>query len=260
MAATENHTTAREGHVVAKRFYNRTVSEKFLYTSFLLLAGLGYLMASAYLYVTHEMNDGKPGLSVEDVADSYYGNRSGTRLEAAIRGPMSGFISDEDRELMVAWLKDGGEEDHYQKEILPILQKTCLNCHTKSVNPNIPDYNSYQGLHEVSKVDTGMSMASLLKLSHIHLFGISILLFVLGFIFIQSEVNVYFKRFLVVSPMLAVFVDVASWFLTKWDSHYAMVVIVAGAVLGFSMAAQILISLYQIWFLRAPAIPAPPLK
>lgn len=242
------------------RYYTLTLSEKLLYTSFLLLIGLGYLMATAYLYVTHEMNDGKPGLSVQDVADSYYGNRSGTRLEAAIRGPMSGFISDEDRGLMVAWLKDGGKENGYTTEILPILQKSCLACHTKSVNPNIPDYNTFKGLHEVSQVDTGMSIASLLKLSHIHLFGISILLFVLGFIFIQSEVNVHFKRFLVVSPMLAVFVDVGSWFLTKWDSHYAMVVIIAGAVLGFSMAAQILISLYQIWFLKAPSTPAAPLK
>ncbi len=244
------------------RFYTKTISEKLLYTSFLLLVGLGYLMATAYLYVTHEMNDGKPGLSVADVANSYYGNRSGTRLEAAIRGPMSGFISEEDREAMVAWLKDGGEADHYEPTIKPILQKTCLNCHVASSGMNLPDFSTYEGIHKVSSVDTGMSMASLLKLSHIHLFGISILLFVLGWIFIQSEINVHFKRFLVVSPMIAVFVDVLSWFLTKWDSHYAMVVIVAGAILGFSMAAQILISLYQIWFLKRPANPElhPPLK
>jgi hypothetical protein len=241
------------------RYYTLTLSEKLLYTSFLLLVGLGYLMATSYLYVTHEMNDGKPGLSVEDVASSYYGNRSGTRLEAAIRGPMSGFISEEDRVLMVAWLKDGAGEDHYAKEIRPILEKTCLACHNKATNPNIPDYSTFEGLHQVSQVDTGMSMASLLKLSHIHLFGISMLLFVIGYIFIQSELNVWFKRALVVSPMLAVFIDVASWFLTKWDDHYAIVVILAGGILGVSMALQILISLYQIWFLKAPSNPAPPL-
>ncbi len=243
------------------RFYTKTVSEKLLYTSFLLLVGLGYLMAIAYLYVTHEMNDGKPGLSISDVASSYYGNRSGTRLEAAIRGPMAGFIEDEDRMRIVAWLKDGAEEGQYDKEIHPILAKTCLNCHDKKINPNYPDFTTYAGLREVSKTDTGMSMASLLKLSHIHLLGISMLLFVIGFIFIQAEVNVWFKRFLVVSPMLAVFVDVASWFLTKWDYHYAIVVIVAGGILGFSMALQILISLYQIWFLKRPANPEdhPPL-
>jgi hypothetical protein len=236
----------------AKRFYQCTLSEKLLYTSFLLLVGLGYLMATSYLYVTHEMNDGKPGLSVADVADSYYGNRSGTKLEAAIRGPMAGYISEDDRGVMVAWLKDGAQQAAYEPEIKPILQKTCLNCHVASSGMNLPDFSSYEGLHKVAEVDTGMSLASLLKLSHIHLFGISLLLFMLGFIFIQCEINVHFKRFLVVSPMVAVFVDVLSWFLTKWDSHYAIVVIVAGGVLGFSMAAQILISLYQIWFLKQP--------
>lgn len=241
------------GHVVPERFYDRTISEKLLYTCFLLLVGLGYLMATAYLYVTHEMNDGKPGLSISDVADSYYGNRSGTRLEAAIRGPMAGYIEEGDRNLMVAWLKDGAGEDHFEKEIKPILQKTCLNCHIASSGMNLPDFTTYEGIHKVAEVDTGMSMASLLKISHIHLFGISLLLFMLGSIFIQTEINVWFKRFLVVSPMVAVFVDVASWFLTKWDSQYAIVVIAAGGILGMSMALQILISLFQIWTLKPPA-------
>ncbi len=241
-----------EGHIVPKRFYDRTISEKLLYTSFLLLVGLGYLMATTYLYVTHEMNDGKSGLSVEDVANSYYGNRSGTRLEAAIRGPMAGNISADDTEVMVAWLKDGAEEEHFAKDIKPILDKTCLACHVQSSGMNIPDLSTYQGMHKFAEVDTGMSMASLLKLSHIHLFGISLLLFMLGSIFIQCEINVWFKRFLVVSPMLAVFVDVLSWFLTKYDSHYAVIVIAAGGILGVSMALQIMISLFQIWTLKKP--------
>ncbi len=55
-----------------------TLGEKLLYTAFLLLMGIAYLMALVYLYTSHAGNDGKPGLSVEDVAYSYYGNRSGT--------------------------------------------------------------------------------------------------------------------------------------------------------------------------------------
>lgn len=245
---------ALEGHIVPKRFYDRTISEKLLYTCYLLLLGLGYLMALSYLYVTHEMNDGKPGLSVEDVADSYYGNRSGTRLEAAIRGPMAGNISLDDRGIMVAWLKNGAQESGYTKDVEPILHKSCLVCHVKTSGMNLPDFSTYAGLHKYAAVDTGMSMNSLLKLSHIHLFGISLLLFMLGSIFIQCEINVWFKRWLVVSPMLAVFIDVLSWFLTKFDSNYAVIVVVAGAILGMSMALQILISLFQIWTLKKPVV------
>ncbi|MDO8414138.1 MAG: hypothetical protein Q7S51_10165 [Gallionellaceae bacterium] len=241
--------------MAARRFYDCTVSEKLLYTAFLLLVGVGYLMALGYLYVTHANNDSKPGLSVTDVADSYYGNRSGTRLEAAIRGPMAGYIQEEDRHVMVAWLKDGAPEADYATLIKPILQKTCLACHSTASGRNLPDFTTYQGLHEFAKVDTGMSLTSLLKLSHIHLFGISLLLFAIGFIFIQAEVQVWFKRFLVLSPMVAVFVDIMSWFLTKWDPVYAYTVVIAGAVLGFSMAMQMLISLYQIWFLKRPNAP-----
>lgn len=233
-----------------RRFYDCSVSEKLLFTSFLLLIGLGYLMAISYLYVTHVNNDGKPGLSIADVADSYYGNRSGTRLEAAIRGSMAGNIQEADRNVMVAWLKEGALEAGYTTQIKPILEKSCLACHKASSGMNLPDFTTYEGLHAFAKVDTGMSMTSLLKLSHIHLFGISLLLFALGYVFILSEVNIWFKRFLILSPMVAVFVDVLSWFLTKWDPFYAYTVVIAGAVLGFSMAMQMLISLYQIWFLK----------
>ena len=238
--------------MAARRFYDCTVSEKLLYTSFLLLIGVGYLMAISYLYVVSVNKDGKPGLSVEDVAASYYGNRSGTRLEAAIRGPMAGYLQEEERHHIVAWLKDGAPQDGYQQEIKSIVDKNCIVCHSKAAGMNLSDFTTYEGLHEFAQVDTGMSLMSLLKLSHIHLFGISLLLFALGYIFILSEVNVWFKRFLVLSPMVAVFVDILAWFLTKWDSHYAIVVAGAGAVLGFSMAAQIFISLYQIWFLKRP--------
>ena len=236
----------------ARRFYDCTVSEKLLHTSFLLLVGVGYLMAISFLYVVSVNKDGKLGLSVEDIAASYYGNRSGTRLEAAIRGPMAGYLQEEERHHIVAWLKDGAPQDGYQQEIKSIVDKNCIGCHSKAAATNLPDFTGYQGLHEFAQVDTGMSIMSLLRLSHIHLFGISLLLFALGYIFILSEVNVWFKRFLVLSPMVAVFVDILAWFLTKWDSHYAIVVVGAGAVLGFSMAAQIFISLYQIWFLKRP--------
>jgi hypothetical protein len=165
---------------------------------------------------------------------------------------MAWYIEEADRNVMVAWLKGGAKQEHFDKDIKPILQKTCLGCHVQSSGMNLPDFSTYEGIHKLAEVDTGMSMMSLLKLSHIHLFGISLLLFALGSIFILAEVNVWFKRILVLSPMVAVFVDVLSWFLTKYDSHYAIVIIVAGGVLGGSMALQIIISLYQIWFLKRP--------
>lgn len=235
----------------ARRLFDYDLSEKLFFTAFLLLMGVGYLMAMTYLYTSHEGHDGKPGLSVQDIVDTYYGNRSGTRLEAAIRGPMAGYIQLEDRHVMVEWLKSGAPEKDYLPRIHPILEKTCLNCHTAASGLNVPDFSNYAGLRAVAEVDTGESVHTLMKLSHIHLFGVGLVAFGLGMIFRHAALRPWLKNTLLLLPFIAIFTDILAWFLTKWDPVYAYIVIVAGASLGLAWAAQILISLYQLWFGKA---------
>jgi hypothetical protein len=246
-------TSAREIRGRWARFYDCSVSEKLLYTSYLLLIGLAYLFALTYLYQVHVGHAGKPGhFGVEDIVANYYGNRSGTRLESAIRGPMASFVTTaEDRSKIVSWLKSGAPEQDYDPVIRPILAKTCLNCHNPAVGQK-PDMTTFKGVKEVAAVDTGESYRTLVKLSHIHLFGISLVLLSVGLIFRLSEFNPLLKRTMMVLPFAAVLADIASWYLTKWDPIYAYTVIISGAVLGLALAAQILISLYQIWFLKPP--------
>ncbi|HHM05766.1 MAG TPA: hypothetical protein ENJ19_08485 [Gammaproteobacteria bacterium] len=238
-----------DGHWLSERDF----SERLLYSGFLLLVGVGYLMALILLYYTHQGHDGKPGLSVEDIAYSYHGNRSGTRLEAAIRGPMSAYLGSEERQEIVAWLSDGASEGAFAAKIEPILKKNCLMCHSKKAGLGLPDFSTYDGVRQVADVDTGMSLMSLVRVSHIHLFGIGLIVFAVGMIFRLSCLGSGIKNTLVVTPFAAVFVDIAAWFLTKWDYHYALVVVIAGAVLGLSLAAQIFISLYQMWLGRRPS-------
>lgn len=236
-----------------RRFYDCPLSEKLLYTAFLLLMGIGYLMALVYLYTSHEGHDSKPGLSIEDVVDTYYGNRSGTRLEAAIRGPMAGYIQKvEDRHEIVAWLKDAAPEQDYRATVRPILERSCLQCHSPASGLKIPNLSTYEGIKAVANVDTGESLHTLMKLSHIHLFGIGLVALGIGLIFRLAAVGGWIKSTLMVLPFVAIFADILAWFLTKWDPVYAYTVVVAGAVLGVVWAGQILISLYQLWFLKAP--------
>jgi len=233
-------------------FYDCGLSEKLLYTAFLLLMGTGYLMALVYLYTSHEGHDGRPGVSIEDIVDTYYGNRSGTRLEAAIRGPMAGYLQQiEDRHEIVAWLKDGGAEQGYNTRIRPILEKTCLQCHSPASGLKVPDLSTYAGIKVVAEVDTGESLHTLMKLSHIHLFGIGLVALGFGLIFRLAALATWLKATLMVSPFVAIFADILAWFLTKWDPLYAYTVVLAGVLLGLAWAAQILISLYQLWLLRA---------
>lgn len=148
---------------------------------------------------------------------------------------------------------DGGDQAGYETLIQPILAKTCLACHTPASGLPIPDFSSYEGLQAVATIDKGESLHTLMKLSHIHLFGIGLLLLGVGLIFRLAVMHRWLKIGLIVLPFAGMFADILAWFLTKWDPVYAYVVVVAGAVLGLSLSAQILISLYQLWFLRPPA-------
>lgn len=233
-----------------RSFQDCSLDERLLYTCFLALMGIGYLMGVTYIFMNDAGRDGKRGLSVEDIVYNYYGNRSGTRLETAIRGPMAGFIDENSRHQIVAWLKSGADETAYEATIRPILTQRCIGCHSAASGMKIPDLSNYAGVSEVANVDTGQSLFTLVKLSHIHLFGIGLILFGVGYIFCLAVLPVWLKTTLILTPFVAVFIDIAAWFLTKWDPFYAWTVMISGAMMGIALAAQILISLYQMWFFR----------
>ena len=113
--------------IVATPLRYRSSNEKLLFSGFLLLIGVGYLMALTLIYFTDAELDGKPGISVQDIADNYYGNRSGTRLEAAIRGPMAAQLkSTTERDVIVNWLKSGESRSQFQKVVQPIMQHAVI--------------------------------------------------------------------------------------------------------------------------------------
>ncbi len=240
-----------------RRLCHCELSERLLYSCFLLLMGLGYLMALGYLYTTYQGVDGKPGLSVQDIAENYYGNRSGSRLEAAIRGSMSAYLSLQERNVVVAWLKSGAPEQGFEQDVLPIMKKRCAACHSPQSGLGLPDLTRYAGIREVADVDTGASLQTLVKISHIHLFGVGLVLLGVGMIFRRARLRGPVKSLLIVLPYAAIIADILAWFLTKWDPVYAYTVVIAGAVLGVCLGLQILISLYQMWFARAGGTACP---
>lgn len=231
-----------------RRFRDISVSERILNTVFLLTIGLGYLAALANMYYTHQGLDGKSGLSMEDVVISYYGSTTQTRLGTAIKGIMkSNLRYQSDQDVIMEWIRSGADEAGYNEKIAPVLNRDCVICHTPSINPTLPDLTNYTGVAEVAKPG-GASIPTLVRVSHIHLFGIAFILFFIGKIFLLCDINVYLKRVSVVIPFAAMLLDVLSWFITKTTPSFAYVVVIGGALMGLSMGFQIIISVYQMWF------------
>jgi hypothetical protein len=226
------------------------LSMRTLFTATLVVLGLGYLFAMVQIYEVDAGRDGKPGLSADDIAISYSGNRTATRLEAALSGPMSGMLPAEESAAIIAWVHQGLDKAEYEARIKPIIAQRCLACHDGS-NPHIPNLNSLDNIASVAQIDTGMSLATLVRVSHIHLFGITFIFFVMGLIFSHAYVRpVWFKSAVIVLPFAAVIIDVGSWYLTKLNTAFAWTVIIGGALMGLSFAIQWIVSMYQMWFYR----------
>ncbi|MDD4914557.1 MAG: hypothetical protein PHW13_05925 [Methylococcales bacterium] len=232
------------------RFSDISVSERILNTVFLLTIGLGYLVALVNLYYTVQGRDGKPGVSIEDIVIMYHGSSHQTRLASAINGIMEPNLKyKSDKESILRWINNGAEESGYKERIAPILNRDCVLCHTPAINPSLPDLTNYNGVFEVAHA-SGATVPALVRVSHIHLFGIAFILYFIGRIFLLCDINIYVKRVAVVIPFVAMLLDVLSWFITRTLPEFAYVVVLSGALMGLSMGAQILLSIYQMWFYR----------
>ena len=236
---------------------NLALEVKALFTGYILVAGLGLLVAGAQILLTHGMADGEFGLSVDDIVYSYYGNRGDSRLEAKLNGSMKDKASIEDRTSIVRWVHEGSTSSAWDTEINQVFQNNCVSCH--GVIPGLPDFNVLDSVKALAAIDTGASIDSLTRVSHIHLFGISFIFFFVGWIFSYAAgISSGSKALLIAIPFAFLFLDIAAWWLTKWYPAFAWATIIGG--IGYSLASSfmLLCSLYQMWLMPAPLLDSAP--
>ncbi|BBP45809.1 hypothetical protein THMIRHAS_11820 [Thiosulfatimonas sediminis] len=221
---------------------------KALFTGYLLVVGLGLMMAGGQIMLTHGMADGKFGLSMDDIVYSYYGNREGSKLEAKLNGSMKDKATPEENLAMIKWARNGASQEEWQSTIQPIVDQKCAMCHAHI--PTLPNVTKYEEMQKVAAVDHGAEIGSLTRISHIHLFGIAFIFFFIGLIFSLSVgFKKWIKALLIFIPFAFLIVDVAAWWLTKMNPGFAYFVIIGG--FGYSLASSIMIfsSLYQMWIM-----------
>jgi hypothetical protein len=229
-------------------------SQRVLFTATLLVLGLGYMFALIYIYDTYA---GRAGgnpmmLSYEDIVAGYSGSGQGSRLEAALHGPMRDMLPAEESGPIIAWLHDGAKADTFETVVRPLIEKRCLACHDGS-NPHLPNLTSYDNVKKVTSVDTGPSLVTLVRVSHIHLFGLTFIFFIMGLMFSHAYVRpVWFKCTAIAFPFVAIVSDVSSWYFTKLFHPFALVVIGGGAMMAASFAFMWVVTMYQLWFSRPP--------
>ncbi len=233
-------------------FSHLPVVQRVLYTSALSVFGLAYLFAMIHIYSSHHNRDGDPMLTVEDIVIAYSGSKSGTKLEAALKGPMSGMLPADENLKIIDWAREGASEKGYKSEIKSIMDHRCVTCHNNR-NPHLPSLEDYSGVQKTTEEDRGADLFTLVRVSHIHLFGLTFIFFLIGGIFIHSYIRYeWLKITMIVLPFVAIIVDVSSWYITKYFEPFAWVVIGSGALMGLSFAFQFTVSMYQMWFYKLP--------
>jgi len=219
-----------------------------LFSCFLLTIGIGYLTALSYLFLVDVEPHRKEGQRVvEGISEKYHGSTSGTRLEAALKGTMADKLTPAERDQVLQWVHAGASRDGYAK-IAPILTQKCATCHNAQSGLPISPLTSFEEVQKVTQIDTGLSLLQLTRVSHVHLFGISIIFLLTGAIFSLSETPTWFRVVVLIAPYLAIVMDIGSWWVTKYYSPvFAYVVLLGGAFMGLSLACQILLSLWEMW-------------
>src|SRR5436305_14346495 len=96
-------------HRLYRHYSELPYSQRVLYTATLLVLGLGYLFALIYLYHTYA---GRAGgnpmmLSYKDILTAYTGSGQGSRLESALRGPMSTMLPRDEANKLITRAHEG---------------------------------------------------------------------------------------------------------------------------------------------------------
>ena len=239
-------------HRLYLHFRELPLSLRVAYTGTLLVLSVGYIFSMIYIFASHAGRDGDAMMSTNDLVIAYSGSKADTRLEAALNGPMAGMLPQNERAEIVAWVRSGAEESAYTETVSAIFAQRCIACHGPA-NPNQPDLTSYENVLEMIDLDTGMDLYTMVRVSHVHLLGITFMFFIMGIIFSHAYVRpVWLKCTIVGLPFATIFCDIISWYLTKMFAGFAYVVFASGALMGLSFGAMVVISLLQMWVLAPP--------
>ncbi len=227
------------------RLQDLPIPVKVLFSFFLPTIGMAYLFALLYLYFIDIEPHREAGMGLlEGTIHKYYGNRGNTRLEKALRGTMGERLTEDAKGEITRWIQNGAPAEGFLK-IKPVLDQNCAVCH-RTGSGLIP-LTSYEEVKAITDIDLGESIRALSRVSHIHLFGMSFIFLLSGMIFSLSEMNIYWRLVIIALPFVSIWMDIGSWWFTKFQPVFAYTVITGGALMGLAFGAQIFISLYEMW-------------
>jgi cytochrome c553 len=155
-------------------------------------------------------------------------------------------------------LKDGDA-----LKIKTLIEARCVTCHSKGGDKEDVPLDSYDELAKWMKVDAAepvngyikveepVSITKLTQSTHAHLLSFAVLFSLTGLIFACSSYPTGMRVLLGPWVVIAVFADVSLWWLARlcdeMGPYFAMGIIGTGGAAGMGLAAQITLSLFNMY-------------
>lgn len=214
-----------------------------------LAAGEGNVLAS------HAAADGRPGLSMEDLRRVFHGRPGWTLIASKIDGgSMEKHVPvPSERKVILDWARGGAPREGFDP-VAKVLDLRCVKCHSaggeKEGSPfaEIREAGArYDLVVRYAAPDRGMSLAARTTTTHAHLFSLSVLLGLLGFVFLFTNTRPRVKTAAVVLPFAGMFVDVGCWWLAMASPAFVAGIVAGGALLAAGILVLVVRPLWEMW-------------
>ncbi|WP_432470969.1 hypothetical protein [Amphritea sp. HPY] len=223
-------------------------------SGFLITVVLGALSAATLIGLLYSKHSSGFNIPEMDKVQAHYGE---SILISAMKGSMYEYVAEDgDIDVLTQWIADGAKDDEFfANEVMYIIEEDCQNCHSRNSQmskaiTSMP-FSSYEDI--VQYTDAGYSWTAMAKSAHIHLFGIAVFLIIVSLVMAFSSYVTWVKTLLISAGWVALWMDIASWWLAKFFSGFAYVIAAAGSVEIGAVCAMSGLCLLDMWF-RLPAV------
>lgn len=268
------------------RLSRLSLSGKVLVTLFLGIVGPGYLFGTANIMLKHQDADLEPGLSVDDLRATFHGMEKTITPDAQVTvhsemleqvspdGEMRKYLEKGGEpaiDSLIGWLEGGAKEDGFaagDPSPQEVIKSQCIECHhadggdmedlpfaaNAEAEPEYalvmeaaePEFETHEsGPQTVVLGPTNVK--KLVQVTHVHILSMPVFTFFVGILFLMTGFSEKVKLVLVPLPMLAVLLDIGSWWLARFVEPFIYVIAASGALFGATYALQILCILYAMW-------------
>ena len=268
------------------RLSRLSLSGKVLVTLFLGIVGPGYLFGTANIMLRHQDADLEPGLSVDDLRATFHGMEKTITPDAQVtvhsemleqvgpEGEMRKYLEKGGEPAihsLIGWLEEGAKEDGFvagDPSPQQVIKSQCIECHradggdmedlpfatNAEAEPEYtlvmaaaePEFETHEsGPQTVVLGPTNVK--KLVQVTHVHILSMPVFTFFVGILFLVTGFSEKMKLVLAPLPMLAVLLDIGSWWLARFVEPFIYVIAASGALFGATYALQILCILYAMW-------------